>query len=222
VEKEIAEIAKALDTIAMNLKSLAKKAGKSLMPAKADKPAKVVKAKPVSKPGRKSAKTSATAKSATGKRTAAKASPATASIPEQVLKFIQRVRKGISIEAIQEKASLTQQQVNNALSKLIKAGSISRIGRGIYSVAGGTDAAGGGKEKPKAAAKPKVAKAKAKPVAAPKAAKVAPKAPRKPKAAKSKPVVEQPPVEQEPQGQDLSADDEIQPQAEPPVSEAGE
>jgi len=220
VEKEIAEIAKALDTISSNLKSLAKKAGKSLMPAKADKPAKGTKAKPVSKPGRKSAKAPAVPKSA-GKRSSAKAATATATITEQVLKFLQRVRKGISIEAIQEKANLTQQQVNNALSKLIKAGSISRIGRGVYSAAGGTDVAAGGKEKPKAATKPKVAKAKAKPVAAPKADKVSPKAPRKPKAVKSKPDVEQPPVEQEPQGQDLPAD-EVQPQAETPVSEAGE
>lgn len=133
MEKEIAEIAKALGAIAKNLTSLAKKAVKSATPGR--RPAKAKAVAPPSKRPKAERKVTVT-------------------VPDQVLKQIRKSgEKGMSIDAIQKKTGLTTQQINNALYKLTKSGAVSRTGRGVYAAA---DLAG---QKPLPKSKPK-AKAK--------------------------------------------------------------
>jgi len=166
MDKFVIEIAKALEIISKSLHGLSKKVGKFSRPTAAKKAAIRD-----SKPGRGPAP----------KKTVA-APRASKTIPDQVLEAIKRARKGINIEGIQGKTGLSAQQVNNALAKLVKAGSVSRVGRGVYTVAtgaGGTGAAAKGKKAPKAAPKAK-AKAKA-PAKGPKAKAAAP-VPETPKA----------------------------------------
>lgn len=192
MEKEVAEIAKALGVIAKSLKTLAKKAVRAATPLGATK-VKTGRVAANAKSGDSGGKAAKTA----GKRQAA-------TVPDQVLKCIQKARKGVDVEGIQQKTGLNRQQVNNALYKLTKAGAIARMGRGIYT---------GAAKQPLAPATPPATKTKTKtkaPAKAPrktKAAGKAAKAPRKPSRVKAVAAVIAPATEApEPQAPQVKAE----------------
>ena len=51
---------------------------------------------------------------------------------DQVLKIINRSKKGVNIKNLMEKTSFNQKKVTNILQRTFKQGKIKRVGKGIY------------------------------------------------------------------------------------------
>jgi len=112
LQKEIKALAKKMDT-------LIAAAEKSEQP----KVAKKVKAKSVK------------AKSTTitpAKKASPKKKTAQPTATDQVLKIINRSKKGVNIKTLMEKTSFNQKKVTNILQRTFKQGKIKRVGKGIY------------------------------------------------------------------------------------------
>ena len=117
---------KDLKDLQKEIKALEKKIDKLIAAAeKSDKPkvAKKVKAKSV--------------KAKTAQKTPAKKAPAAKktaqpTATEQVLKIINRSKKGVGIKTLMEKTSFNQKKVTNILQRTFKQGKVKRVGKGIY------------------------------------------------------------------------------------------
>lgn len=77
------------------------------------------------------------AKAKTTKKTAAKKAPATKktaqpTATDQLLKIINRSKKGVDIKTLMEKTSFNQKKVTNILQRTFKQGKVKRVGKGIY------------------------------------------------------------------------------------------
>jgi predicted transcriptional regulator of viral defense system len=51
---------------------------------------------------------------------------------DQVLKIINRSKKGVDIKTLMDKTSFNQKKVTNILQRTYKQGKIKRVGKGIY------------------------------------------------------------------------------------------
>jgi TPP-dependent 2-oxoacid decarboxylase len=117
---------KDLKALQKEIKALEKKMDKLIAAAeKSEKPnvAKKVKAN--------------SAKAKTTKKTAAKKAPATkkTALPtatDQLLKIINRSKKGVDIKTLMAKTSFNQKKVTNILQRTFKQGKVKRVGKGIY------------------------------------------------------------------------------------------
>jgi hypothetical protein len=77
------------------------------------------------------------AKAKTTKKTAAKKAPATKktaqpTATDQLLKIINRSKKGVDIKTLMAKTSFNQKKVTNILQRTFKQGKVKRVGKGIY------------------------------------------------------------------------------------------
>ncbi len=119
-------LTKDLKALQKEIKALENKMDKLIAAVeKNDKPkvAKIVKSKSV--------------KAITTKKTPAKKTPATKktaqpTATDQVLKIINRSKKGVNIKTLMEKTSFNQKKVTNILQRTFKQGKIKRVGKGIY------------------------------------------------------------------------------------------
>ena len=122
----MAILTKDLKALQKEIKALEKKMDKLIAAVeKSDKPkvAKKVKAKSV--------------KAKTTQKTPAKKAPAAKktaqpTATEQVLKIINRSKKGVGIKTLMEKTSFNQKKVTNILQRTFKQGKVKRVGKGIY------------------------------------------------------------------------------------------
>jgi glutamate mutase epsilon subunit len=110
MKKDITAIGKKLEKI---LKAVEK--GEKATPAKASK-AKAVKAKPVKK-----------ATKAPAKKKAVKVTDT-----DQVLKIINRSKKGVNTATLMKKTGFNQKKVRNILNRTFKQGKVKRADKGIY------------------------------------------------------------------------------------------
>ena len=112
LQKEIKELGRKMD-------NLITAAGKVEKPKVAKKTtAKTVKAKPTKK--------------APAKKAPAKKGTTQPTATDQVLKIINRSKKGVNIKTLMEKTSFNQKKVTNILQRTYKQGKIKRAGKGIY------------------------------------------------------------------------------------------
>ena len=116
-KKELMAMKKDITTIGKKLEKLLAAVEKSekTTSAKASK-AKSVKAQSAKKP------TKATAKKRAAKVTAT----------DQVLKIINRSKKGVDASTLMKKTGFNQKKVTNILQRIFKAGKIKRAAKGIY------------------------------------------------------------------------------------------
>ncbi len=85
----------------------------------------------------KVAKKSQSVKAKTTQKTPAKKAPtkektAQPTATDQVLKIINRSKKGVNIKTLMEKTGFNQKKVTNILQRTFKQGKIKRVGLGIY------------------------------------------------------------------------------------------
>jgi len=85
----------------------------------------------------KVAKKSQSVKAKTTQKTPAKIAPtkkttAQPTATDQVLKIINRSKKGVNIKTLMEKTRFNQKKVTNILQRTFKQGKIKRVGKGIY------------------------------------------------------------------------------------------
>ena len=112
LQKEIKELGRKMD-------KLITAAGKVEKPKVAKKTtAKTVKAKPTKK--------------APAKKAPAKKGTTQPTATDQVLKIINRSKKGVNIKTLMEKTSFNQKKVTNILQRTYKQGKIKRAGKGVY------------------------------------------------------------------------------------------
>lgn len=122
---------KNLQALKKDIKALGKKMDKLIAVAgKSEKP-KVAK-KATAKPVKSKATKKAPAKKAPAKKAPAKKGPAKLTATDQVLKIINRSKKGVNIKALMEKTGFNQKKVTNILQRTYKAGKINRVGKGVY------------------------------------------------------------------------------------------
>ncbi len=117
---------KDLQSLQKEIKALEKKMDKLIAAAgKVEKPkvAKKATANPVK---------AKTTKKAPAKKAPAKKGAAKLTATDQVLKIINRSKKGIDIKALMIKTSFNQKKVTNILQRTYKQGKIKRVGKGIY------------------------------------------------------------------------------------------
>ncbi len=125
-ENEMAILKKDLNALQKEIKALGKKMDKLIAAAgKIEKP-KVAK-KTISKPVK-----ARTTKKSPAKKAPAKKGAAKPTATDQVLKIINRSKKGIDIKALMIKTSFNQKKVTNILQRTYKQGKIKRVGKGIY------------------------------------------------------------------------------------------
>jgi predicted Rossmann fold nucleotide-binding protein DprA/Smf involved in DNA uptake len=79
----------------------------------------------------KSEKAKTTKKDPT-RKAPAKKKPSQPTATEEVLKIINRSKKGINIKTLMEKTSFNQKKVTNILQRTYKQGKIKRVAKGIY------------------------------------------------------------------------------------------
>ena len=117
IKKELAALQKDITAIGKKLEKLIKAFEKSekAKPTKASKP-KSVKAKPAKKAPKAPAKKKAVKITAT----------------DQVLKIINRSKKGVDTATLMKKTGFNQKKVTNILQRSFKAGKIKRADKGIY------------------------------------------------------------------------------------------
>ena len=122
----MAVLQKDLKALQREIKALEKKMDKLLAAAEISakpKAAKKVKAKSVkAKPAQKTAAKNAPAKKKTAQPTAT----------DQMLKIINRSKKGVDIKTLIEKTGFNQKKVTNILQRTFKQGKVKRVGKGIY------------------------------------------------------------------------------------------
>jgi len=119
-------LTKDLKALQKEIKALEQKMDKLIAAVeKNDKPkvAKKVKAKSV--------KAKTTMKTSAKKAPAAKKA-AQPTATDQVLKIINRSKKGVDIKTLIAKTSFNQKKVTNILQRTFKQGKIKRVGKGIY------------------------------------------------------------------------------------------
>jgi predicted Rossmann fold nucleotide-binding protein DprA/Smf involved in DNA uptake len=122
----MAILQKDLKALQTEIKALEKKMDKLLAAAEISakpKVAKKVKAKSVkAKPTQKIPAENAPAKKKTAQPTAT----------DQMLKIINRSKKGVDIKTLIEKTGFNQKKVTNILQRTFKQGKVKRVGKGIY------------------------------------------------------------------------------------------
>ncbi len=115
-----------LKALQKEIKALEKKMDKLIAAAeKSEKPkvAKKVKAKSVKA---KTTKKTPAEKAPTKKKTAQPTAT------DQLLKIINRSKKGVNIKTLMEKTSFNQKKVTKILQRTFKQGKIKRVGKGVY------------------------------------------------------------------------------------------
>ncbi len=115
-----------LKALQKEITALEKKMDKLIAAAeKSEKPkvAKKVKAKSVKA---KTTKKTPAEKAPTKKKTAQPTAT------DQLLKVINRSKKGVNIKTLMEKTSFNQKKVTNILQRTYKQGKIKRVGKGVY------------------------------------------------------------------------------------------
>ena len=116
IKKELTALKKDITTIGKKLDNLLMAVEKSeTKPTKASK-AKAVKAKPVKKAPKAPATKKAVKVTAT----------------DQVLKIINKSKKGVNTATLMKKTGFNQKKVTNILQRTFKAGKIKRADKGIY------------------------------------------------------------------------------------------
>jgi predicted Rossmann fold nucleotide-binding protein DprA/Smf involved in DNA uptake len=122
----MAILKKDLQALKQEIKALGRKMEKLIEEFDKGKKTKITKkitAKPVkAKPTKKAPVKKVPAKKRTSKVTAT----------ENVLKIINRSKKGVNIKTLMEKTSFNQKKVTNILQRTYKQGKIKRVGKGIY------------------------------------------------------------------------------------------
>ena len=119
-------LTKDLQALNKEIKALEKKMEKLIAAAeKSEKPkvAKKSKVKPVK---------AKTIKKAPANKTPVKKKTAKLTAIDQVLKIINRSKKGVNIKTLMEKTSFNQKKVTNILQRTYKQGKIKRVGKGVY------------------------------------------------------------------------------------------
>ena len=117
---------KDLQSLQKEIKALEKKMDKLIAAAgKSDNP------KALSKSKAKPAK-AITTKKAPAKKATVKKKPAQPSATDQVLKIINRSKKGVNIKTLMDKTSFNQKKVSNILQRTFKQGKIKRVEKGVY------------------------------------------------------------------------------------------
>jgi len=116
IKKELTALKKDITAIGNKLDNLIMAVEKSeTKPTKASKP-KAVKAKPAKKAPKAPAKKKTVQVTAT----------------DQVLKIINRSKKGVDTATLMKKTGFNQKKVTNILQRTFKAGKIKRVDKGIY------------------------------------------------------------------------------------------
>jgi predicted Rossmann fold nucleotide-binding protein DprA/Smf involved in DNA uptake len=125
-ENGMAILKKDLQALKQEIKALGRKMEKLIKEFDKGKKTKITKkitAKPVkAKPTKKAPVKKVPAKKRTSKVTAT----------ENVLKIINRSKKGVNIKTLMEKTGFNQKKVTNILQRTYKQGKIKRVGKGIY------------------------------------------------------------------------------------------
>lgn len=130
VNKEIKALAKKLERLSLSADKLVKaEASKQAKkkPAAPKRTARRTKAAPAKVPAKKTA-SKATQKPAA--KTARAANPT-----HQVLNLMKRYKKGVTIAKLKERSGLSDKQISNILHRASKSGKISRVSRGVYTLA---------------------------------------------------------------------------------------
>jgi predicted Rossmann fold nucleotide-binding protein DprA/Smf involved in DNA uptake len=115
-----------LQALNMDIKALERKMEKLIKEFDKGKKAKVTK-KVKAKPARLK-----TTKRAPMKKAPAKSKTAKLTATDQVLKIINRSKKGVNIKTLMKKTGFNQKKVTNILQRTFKQGKIKRVGKGIY------------------------------------------------------------------------------------------
>ena len=118
-KKDLQSLQKEIKALEKKMDKLIVAAGKSEQPKGAKKTtAKPAKAK--------------TTKKAPAKKAPANKGPAKPTATDQILKIINRSKKGVNIKTLVEKTSFNQKKVTNILQRTYKQGKIKRADRGVY------------------------------------------------------------------------------------------
>ena len=122
----MAILKKDLQSLQKEIKALEKKMEKLIAAAEKSEKPKVVK--------KSKAKTvkAKTTKKAPAKKAPAKKKTVQPTATEQVLRIINRSKKGVNIKTLMEKTSFNQKKVTNILQRTFKQGKIKRVGKGVY------------------------------------------------------------------------------------------
>jgi predicted Rossmann fold nucleotide-binding protein DprA/Smf involved in DNA uptake len=115
-----------LQALNMDIKALERKMEKLIKEFDKGKKAKVTK-KVKAKPARLK-----TTKRAPMKKAPAKKKTVKPTATDQVLKIINRSKKGVNIKTLMKKTGFNQKKVTNILQRTFKQGKIKRVGKGIY------------------------------------------------------------------------------------------
>jgi putative endonuclease len=112
-ENEMAILKKDLQTLNRNIKALEKKIEKLIIEFDRNQEAKTTKKMPA-------------------KKTPAKKGPAKLTATDQVLKIINRSKKGVDASTLMKKTGYNQKKISNIVHRVYKQGRIKRVGKGIY------------------------------------------------------------------------------------------
>ena len=120
------KLKKDLQAVSKSLKTLTKKTERlTKAVAKLEKAPAAAKRKP-------KAKAKTTRKAVAKKKGTAKKKAATLTATDQVLKIINRSKKGVNPQALRKKTGFDDRKITNILHRAFKEGKIKRIGRGVY------------------------------------------------------------------------------------------
>ena len=122
----MAILKKELQSLQKEIKALEKKMDKLLAAAEISAKPKVAK-----KVKAKSVKAKAI-KKIPAKNAPAKKKTAQPTATDQMLKIINRSKKGVDIKTLIEKTGFNQKKVTNILQRTFKQGKVKRVGKGIY------------------------------------------------------------------------------------------
>jgi fumarylacetoacetate (FAA) hydrolase family protein len=117
---------KDLQALNKDVKALSTKMEKLIKEFDKGKTAKVTK-KIIAKPVK-----AKTTKKAPSKKAPAKSKTAKLTATDQVLKIINRSKKGVNIKTLMKKTGFNPKKVTNILQRTFKQGKIKRVGKGIY------------------------------------------------------------------------------------------
>ena len=130
VNKEIKALAVKLERLSLKADKLmqaeARKKTKA-KPAPRKRTAKRAKAAPAKAPARKTAPKAVAKPAAKAKRAATPT--------RQVLNLMKRYKKGVTIAKLKERSGLSDKQISNILHRASKSGKITRVSRGVYTLA---------------------------------------------------------------------------------------
>ncbi len=112
VTNDLKSIATQLSTLAKEIETMAKAFEKTVEPAVPKKKAVRVAKKKIAPTGK------------------------TLTPTDQVLSIMKQFKKGITVGTLREKSDLTEKQISNIVHRACKKGTMTRVGRGIYSVYG--------------------------------------------------------------------------------------